>query len=187
MRLFTRFKHIFNRGLTKEQKKLIEQEEELREYNERAERYQNAIRDEEQKQRYLNRLDNIKRSTYTKRMVTAILTICIIDIQLSYILSFLGHEQIATDLSNQLCITILGVAFAYIIRAYFDSRAEHKNFDEEMKNEIQSNLTQKLNDVFEAAGITGIDVEKFIKNSTDKLSSGFHLNKPDDCKQDDEE
>lgn len=64
--------------------------------------------------------------TCTKFITIFIITVCLIDIQLSYILAFIGKEQIAENLSTQIVTTILGVTTAYMIRAYFDTKAELK-------------------------------------------------------------
>ena len=41
-----------------------------------------------------------KLKTFTKRAVKAILFIALLDLQLSYLLAFLGREQIAENLSS---------------------------------------------------------------------------------------
>ena len=178
MKIFNKLQNYFKRKkLTEIEYKRLKDQEQLEEYNIREEKYNDMLRDESQKQQFLNRMYNIKKNTYTKKMVTAILAISIIDIQLSYILAFFDKGQVVDSLSNQLCITILGVSFAYMIRAYFDSRAEHKNLDETIKTEIQSNLSNKLTNIFESAGIN-VDVNKFLStdDEDDKSSSKFHLN-----------
>ena len=47
--------------------------------------------------------------TYTKKAVTAILVIALIDLQLSYVLAFMGQVQIAESLSSTIATTIVGV------------------------------------------------------------------------------
>lgn len=186
MKIFNKIQNYFKRKkMTALEYKRLKDQEQLEEYNIREEKYNDMIRDETQKQQFLNRMYNIKKNTYTKKMVTAILAISIIDIQLSYILAFFDKGQVVDSLSNQLCITILGVSFAYMIRAYFDSKAEHKNLDDNIKSEIQSNLSNKISNVFESAGIN-IDVDKFLSNNNeeqedDKSSDNFNLdiNKPE--------
>lgn len=162
------------------ERKRLENQEQLDEYNARQEKYDDMIRDELQRQKFLSRMHNIRKITYTKKMVAVILGISIFDIQLSYVLAFFGKSEIVSGLSNQLCTTILGVSFVYMIRAYFDSRAEHKNINQQIKNELTEQLSGKIDDVFKAAGIN-VHVQDFLNDSDEdsfgeKSSAGFHFN-----------
>lgn len=173
MKIFNKLRDFFIRHkLTRLQIKRLNDQKEMEEYNAREEEYMDKLRDEEQKYRFLSKMDNIKRTTYTKKMVSVILLVCILDIQLSYILAFFDKGQVVDSLSNQLCLTILGVAFAYMIRAYFDSKAEHKNLDNDIKKELNDSLSSKIDNVFKSAGLN-IDVNKFLNpaNDTDEKSS----------------
>ena len=55
---------------------------ELETYNKRQNKYNDMLRDETQKQKFLNNMNKIKINTFTKKMVTIILTVCIIDLQI---------------------------------------------------------------------------------------------------------
>ena len=55
--------------------------------------------------------------TYTKKAVTAILVISLVDLQLSYLLAFLGQEQIAETLSSTIATTVIGVMIGYFLKA----------------------------------------------------------------------
>ena len=181
MKLFNGIRKYFDRRrLSDAEKRRMENQEQLNEYYARQEQYDDIIRDETQKQAFLNKLYNIKRVTYTKKMVAIILLVSIVDIQLSYLLAFFDKGQVVDGLSNQLCITILGVAFAYMIRAYFDSKAEHANIDNKIKEEITEALSNKIDNVFQAAGIN-VSAEKFLEeadssNANNRSSAGFHFN-----------
>ena len=85
--------------------------------------------------------------TCTKFITIFIVTVCLIDIQLSYILAFIGKEQIAETLSSQIVITILGVTSAYMIRAYFDTKAENKD----LSKISNKNLKSKILDIISEA------------------------------------
>lgn len=180
MKLFNGIRKYFDRRrLSDLEKRRIENQEQLNEYYARQEQYDDIIRDETQKQAFLNKLYNIKRVTYTKKMVATIILVSIVDIQLSYLLAFFDKGQVVDGLSNQLCITILGVAFAYMIRAYFDSKAEHANIDNKIKEEITVALSNKIDNVFQAAGIN-VSAEKFLEeadsnNTNSRSSAGFHF------------
>lgn len=94
---------------------------------------------------------NIKINTFTKFFTALILIVCLIDLQLSYILAFLGMEQIAESLSTQLCVTILGTAFAYMVRAFFDTKEE--NNTDKLKENIRGQFEENVKNAFFDAGI----------------------------------
>ena len=104
-------------------------------------------------------LKRIKVDTFTKALVGIITIVALIDLQLSYILAFMDKIQIAESLSTQICITILGVAFVYMIRAYFDTRAE--NNKEVTKEEIEKTVASKIQSSLGNAGIN-IDLETLL-------------------------
>jgi len=64
--------------------------------------------------------------TYSKRMVKAIMMVALVDLQLSYILAFMGREQIAETLSGDICHTIIGVCLGYFLKSYFETKQEEK-------------------------------------------------------------
>ena len=80
--------------------------------------------------------------TFTKKAVTAILVISLIDLQLSYILAFLGKDQIAESLSSTITNTIIGVMLGYFLKALFET------FFEEREKRLNKNTEteQSLND-----------------------------------------
>ena len=104
-------------------------------------------------------LKRIKVDTFTKALVGIITIVALIDLQLSYILAFMDKIQIAESLSTQICTTILGVAFVYMIRAYFDTRAE--NNKEVTKEEIEKTVASKIQSTLGNAGIN-IDLETLL-------------------------
>lgn len=65
-------------------------------------------------------------STFTKRAVFAILIVSLIDLQLSYVLAFLGKEQIAESLSSTIASTIIGVMIGYFMKALFETFFEKR-------------------------------------------------------------
>lgn len=97
------------------------------------------------KKGFLEQVRSIRFDTFTKAMVGLIIIMACVDLQLSYILAFLDKIQIAEELSKQVCTTILGVAFVYMVRAYFDSRAEYqtnKKIDNDKINKTIQNFNQ---------------------------------------------
>lgn len=67
------------------------------------------------------------RQTFTKLAVRWILFFALLDLQLSYILAFLGREEIAEDLSSTVATAIIGVMLGYFLKSFFETREEEKN------------------------------------------------------------
>lgn len=76
--------------------------------------------------------------TFTKLWVSILLVVAVIDLQITYVLAFLGSEQIAETLSVAIVTEIIGVVCVYMVRAYFDSKTEGKQKLEEMKLDIEA-------------------------------------------------
>lgn len=64
--------------------------------------------------------------TFTKRAVKAILFIALLDLQLSYLLAFLGREQIAENLSSDITKVVIGTILGYLAKSFFETREEEK-------------------------------------------------------------
>lgn len=64
--------------------------------------------------------------TFSKKAVAIILAVSLIDLQLSYILAFTGHEQIAETLSCTISETIIGVMLGYFLKALFETFFEKR-------------------------------------------------------------
>lgn len=75
-------------------------------------------------------------TTFTKKTVTLILIISLIDLQLSYILAFMGKEQIAESLSSTIADTVIGVMLGYFLKALFET------FFEEREKRLNKKLEQ---------------------------------------------
>lgn len=73
-------------------------------------------------------------STFTKKAVAIILVVSLVDLQLSYILAFMGKEQIAESLSSTIADTIIGVMIGYFLKALFETFFEkrEKRLNKEM-------------------------------------------------------
>ena len=139
-------------------KEKLENKREQEEYIRRQERYNDMLRDEAQRQKFLKNMNKIKINTYTKKLVAVIILFCIICISASYILAFFNKDNTLEGLSTQLCITILGTAFVYMVRAYFDSKQEHKNLDNKIKEELEEGLKDKMQNILSEAGLN-INIE----------------------------
>ena len=64
--------------------------------------------------------------SYTKKAVTVVLAVSLVDLQLSYVLAFLGKEQIAETLSSTITETIVGVMLGYFLKALFETFFEKR-------------------------------------------------------------
>ena len=66
--------------------------------------------------------------TYTKKAVTAILVIALIDLQLSYVLAFMGQVQIAQSLSTTIATTKVRLIVGYFLNelkeTFYEKREE---------------------------------------------------------------
>ena len=77
--------------------------------------------------------------TFTKKSVTIIIAVALIDLQLSYVLAFMGKEQIAETLSSTIADTIIGVMLGYFLKALFETFFEEreKRLKRQMKYEME--------------------------------------------------
>ena len=119
------------------------------------EKYEQKTEKLKAKMGFIQQIRSIRFDTFTKAMVGLIIIMACIDLQLSYVLAFLDKIQIAEELSKQVCTTILGVALVYMIRAYFDSRAEYKT-----KNDLNETIEQKTIETLQNANINNMDMFK---------------------------
>lgn len=69
----------------------------------------------------------MKKFTFTKIIVISYSILFTIWITLSYILAFLGHDEIAQDLSSQVVIVGVATVLGYMLKAFFETREEEKN------------------------------------------------------------
>ena len=120
-------------------------------YEKMKKKYEEKLKEKTLKKNFKDQIKSIQVDTFTKALVALITVTAVIDLQLSYVLAFLDKIQIAESLSTQICTTIVGVAFVYMVRAYFDTRAEHKNA--ETKNTLKSDIMDKVRDNIENASI----------------------------------
>ena len=73
--------------------------------------------------------------TFTKRAVMVILFVTLLDLQLSYLLAFLGREQIAENLSSDITKVIIGTILGYLAKSFFETKeAEKVRLEEEWRN-----------------------------------------------------
>ena len=63
--------------------------------------------------------------------------VSLVDLQLSYILAFLGKEQIAETLSSDIATTIVGVMLGYFLKSLFETFLEER--EKRLRNDFDSN------------------------------------------------
>ena len=64
--------------------------------------------------------------TFTKIAVTVILGVSLVDLQFSYILAFMGREQIAETLSTTIVEMVVGVMLGYFLKSLFETFFEER-------------------------------------------------------------
>ena len=64
--------------------------------------------------------------TFTKKAVAIILVVSLVDLQLSYVLAFMGQVQIAESLSSTIASTVVGVMLGYFLKALFETFFEKR-------------------------------------------------------------
>lgn len=77
--------------------------------------------------------------TFTKLWVSILLVIAVVDLQLSYVLAYIGRDEIAETLSVAIVTEIIGVISVYMIRAFFDTASEKKLDYDYKKNGLSTN------------------------------------------------
>lgn len=82
--------------------------------------------------------------TFTKKAVTAILIISLIDLQLSYLLAFMGKDQIAESLSSTIASTVIGVMLGYFVKSLFETFFEKR--EERLKRQEQVTTEDEMED-----------------------------------------
>lgn len=98
---------------------------------------------------------------YTKSLVTVLTTFACIWITLSYILSAYALikyqiSQPLSDLSQQVCITILGVVISYCLKAFIETYCEKKN-EIELNNENNNQIINNSNDDYSTVTNDNLD------------------------------
>lgn len=65
--------------------------------------------------------------TFTKKIISVILLIALVDMQLPFVLAFMGREQIAEELGKVIVLEIIGVTMTYCLKSFLETREEEKN------------------------------------------------------------
>lgn len=75
------------------------------------------------------------RITYTKKMMTRIITVALIDMQFPFLLAFLGRQEIAETMGGLLITEIIGVFLVYCAKSFFETKESEKTRLHEMQAE----------------------------------------------------
>lgn len=65
--------------------------------------------------------------TFSKKLVIAVITVALIDIQLPFVLAFMGRDEIAQTLAVAIVTEIIGVVVTYSTKAFLENKEEEKN------------------------------------------------------------
>lgn len=76
-----------------------------------------------------------RRTTYTKNMMTRIITVALIDMQFPFLLAFLGRQEIAETMGGLLITEIIGVFLVYCTKSFFETKESEKTRLLEMQME----------------------------------------------------
>lgn len=81
-------------------------------------------------------------NTFTKIAITAILFFALLDLQLTYVLAFMGKDQIAESLSSDIATTIVGVMAGYFLKSLFETFFEKR--EERLRNEQTNEYEEEV-------------------------------------------
>ena len=73
------------------------------------------------------RVKKIRKRQYTKKWVDIILTVSLIDVQMCFVLAFLGKDQIAETLGIAIITEIVAIGLGYMLKAFFETNSQKKN------------------------------------------------------------
>lgn len=124
----------------------------VEEYSKHCEKYDNRNDDiQEVNEKSEDSKKQIKKKsklfeTFTKLWVSIVLICAVIDLQFSYILAFLGKDNIAETLSVAVVTEVIGVLAVYMVRAYFDTKSEKKMELDAVELELQKQMLESSDD-----------------------------------------
>lgn len=124
----------------------------VEEYSKNCEKYDNRNDDiQEVNEKSEDSKKQIKKKsklfeTFTKLWVSIVLICAVIDLQFSYILAFLGKDNIAETLSVAVVTEVIGVLAVYMVRAYFDTKSEKKMELDAAELELQKQMLEPSDD-----------------------------------------
>lgn len=83
--------------------------------------------------------------TYTKKKMDQIITVALIDMQLPFILAFLGKEQIAETMGGLIVTEIIGIFMSYCLKSFFETRESEKNriFEKQRQTESEDSESEE--------------------------------------------
>ncbi|MFA7157122.1 MAG: hypothetical protein WC123_05465 [Bacilli bacterium] len=75
---------------------------------------------------------------FSKKLVWLFAINSVVWVYLSYLLAFLGKEQIAENLSEKIVIQIIGVTLIYCVKSLFENLSKHNSWpDKSVINEYE--------------------------------------------------
>lgn len=77
---------------------------------------------------------SVKKIQYTKKAMTSILVVALFDMQIPFVLAFLGREQIAEELGKVIVMEIVGCFLVYCLKSFFETKEERKESTDDSFN-----------------------------------------------------
>ena len=68
----------------------------------------------------------MKKNTFTKVIISRVITIALIDLQLPFILSAFDKDPVV-ELGKVIAVEIIGVVLVYCLKSFFETREEENN------------------------------------------------------------
>jgi ABC-type transport system involved in cytochrome bd biosynthesis fused ATPase/permease subunit len=81
---------------------------------------------------------------FSKKLVWLFAINSVVWVYLSYLLAFLGKEQIAENLSEKIVIQIIGVTLIYCVKSLFENLSKHNSWPDKFD---YSNNINEANDI----------------------------------------
>ena len=91
----------------------------------------------------MSKRERSDKRTFTKQTVRFLLIVAIIDLQLSYVLAFLGRVEIAETLSITVVTEIIAVMLGYYLKAFSETREEKRMAFKEKQQEEKREKEEK--------------------------------------------
>lgn len=67
-----------------------------------------------------------KHKTYTKKMMNRIINVALVDMQIPFLLAYLGKDDIAETLGGLIVTEIIGVFLSYCVKSYFETKEQER-------------------------------------------------------------
>lgn len=91
----------------------------------------------------LNKQEKYKQS-FSKKWIARLFWCVIIWITLSYVLAFIGKDNIAENLSSQVVLIGLGAMFTYFPKSFLETREQERNRIKEKQIDFEQEIAEEV-------------------------------------------